>query len=331
MDFSTKTGRYLISSRHTSSLFCISPDDGSVEWTLGYGSANNTFAFQDFNFTFQHDARWMVENDTHNVISLFDNGSNGFNTTASQSVGMVISLDLGAKTATLLSTTVAPRDGGILAPSQGNTQILSNGGVYHGWGAVAAVSETNAAGEPVLFAEYGTEPMNYRSYSYNWTGYPLDKPALAAPAQEMNASTPLIAYVSWNGATEVKKWRFWGSASDDGGFSAMETVDKAGFETRWASKTYQPHIFAEAVAGDGSSLGNSTAVAVSTIDGDGLEIAPQSAPLNDTSSPTSIFTSPTTISSTGPSDASNAATPSDAGAARQAVAVGAAVALANSL
>jgi hypothetical protein len=317
IDKSTFTDRYLISARHTSSIYCIDPNNGSIIWTLSYGAPNNTFSFEDnFNFTFQHDARWISENDTHDVISLFDNGSNDFNISAAQSSGMVISLDLTANTATLLQRTFAPRPGGILAGSQSNYQLLDNGGTFIGWGSVPAISETNADGEDVLFAEFGSYVYNYRAYTFNWTGRPLEDPTLVLPAQIQNSSSPITAYVSWNGATEVQTWRFWGSINNQSGFETLGEVQKNGFETSWTNSTYIPFVFAEALASDGTSLGNSSIVGVERRAANGTTIEPESSPLPTTSS----ISSTTTASGTGA-----AATPSQTGAASKVVGMGAAL------
>lgn len=307
VDKSSMAGHYLISARHVSAVYCIDGNNGSIIWTLSYGAENNTFEFSDFNFTFQHDARFVSENDTHTIISLFNNGSNDFNRSATQSSGMVISLDLVANTATLVNRTFGPRPGGILAGSQSNYQLLETGGTFIGWGSVPAVSETNAAGEYVFFAEFGSHVYNYRAYMHNWTGYPPDQPALATAAQPMNSSEPLVAYIPWNGATEVIRWRFWGSINDESGFSEIGSADKSGFETRWSSQEYTPFIFAEALASDDLSLGNSSVVSVARVSGNGTIIQPSSSPL-----PSSII-NPTTAPTASGSGAM--ASPSQTGAA----------------
>lgn len=309
----SSTGDYLISARHTSALYYINASDGSILWELSYGSPNSTFSFTtQFNFTFQHHARFLSENDTRTIISLFDNASNDFNETATQSSGMVISLDLEAKTATLIDRTYAPIPGGILAGSQGNYQVLDNGGTFIGWGSVPAVSETNAAGDPVLYATFGSYVYNYRAYTYNWTGRPSDNPALVTPAQPENATNPLLAYFSWNGATEVTQWRLWGSVNNETGFQELDIVDKQGFETSWSSGNYTPFIFVEALSSEQESLGNSSTVGVGRRAGNGTVVMPTSVPLNDTISPSSTASSsssPTGASGTG------AAQPSQTGAA----------------
>ncbi|OCL08991.1 hypothetical protein AOQ84DRAFT_30295 [Glonium stellatum] len=288
VDKSSATKNYLISSRHMSTVYCIDSADGHVIWQLSCGGVNASFTVEGFNFTFQHDARYILENDTHTIISIFDNASNGFNKTATESSGMVISIDLNTKVATLLSQTFAPISGGILSDSQGNTQIFSNGAVFHGWGSVPSISETNTNGEPVLFATYGAYPvMNYRAYSFPWNGFPLDKPTLVAPAQSQNVATPVVAYVSWNGATEVETWRFYGSLTNTGPFSVIGKVKKAGFETIFTSAVYYDFIFVEAVGSNGESWSNSSIIPVDTLDANGNEIMPSLSPVSNNTSTTS--------------------------------------------
>jgi hypothetical protein len=204
VDKSTETGRYLISTRHTSAVYLISRDDGSILWQLSSSGPGASFSVSGFNFSFQHDTRFILEDSTHTIISLFDNAGNGFNCTATESSGTVISINHGTNAATLLSQTFAPTPGAILFDSQGNSQVLGSGAVFHGWGSFSAVSETNGAGEAVLYVRYGSFPiMNYRVYTAPWVSAPRDTPALVAQPQPTNASTPLAAYVSWNGATTV--------------------------------------------------------------------------------------------------------------------------------
>src|ERR1700761_6796842 len=170
VDKSSASNTYLMSARHISTVYNINSTDGSIIWRLSAGG-HTDFACQDFNFSFQHDARFVFENDTHTIISLWDNASNGFNKTSTYSSGMIISLDRNAHTATLLANYSAPVPGGIRSDSQGNFEVMSNGNVFINYGSVPAVSEHKADGTPVLFATFGVYPvMNYRGFSFNWTG-----------------------------------------------------------------------------------------------------------------------------------------------------------------
>ncbi|KAK8248091.1 ASST-domain-containing protein [Phyllosticta capitalensis] len=255
----SKSGDYLISARSVSSLYLISAKDGSIIWTLSAGGDYSDYACLNFNFSYQHDARFLKENDTNTVISLFDNASNGFNETSSNSAGLVINLDHVTKQASLLQR-IPPPDLTIIATSQANTQVLPDGNIFQGWGNNNSLSEHAPDGTPLLFVKWGDYPvMNYRAFSANWTARPKTQPALYAFSKNRNAG-PTSFYVSWNGATEVAEWRFYGLTSrsrESSGGTSLGTARKDGFETAFQARDYAAFAYVEAVAADGKVLGRS--------------------------------------------------------------------------
>lgn len=68
----TRGGDYLLSVRHTWSIYKVSHSTGDVLWRLG--GKNSDFK-QDFNFSWQHDARIVSQNETVTIISFFDNAA----------------------------------------------------------------------------------------------------------------------------------------------------------------------------------------------------------------------------------------------------------------
>lgn len=251
------SGNYLVSGRHVSTLYYVNATDRTTIWQLSY-LGQSDFSCTNFNFSMQHDARIVSENDTTTVISIFDNASNNFNNTADQSSGMVIALDHNNGTATLLSQTFFPGEG-ILSTSQGNTQLLSNGGVFHGWGNQAFVSEHSPNGTCVLLAQFADgSAMNYRAFSMEWQS----TPSFTVPdvyTYALNTSTPTRIYVSWNGATTVATWRFYGGTGIGGQpFEVLGTAGHAGFETFYQADAFYPWTMVEAVGPDGTSLRNSS-------------------------------------------------------------------------
>ncbi|KAF2146009.1 uncharacterized protein K452DRAFT_294621 [Aplosporella prunicola CBS 121167] len=256
IDKSSYSNTYLISSRHTSSIYQLNSTDGSIIWKLSAGGLTD-FDCTNFAFSYQHDVRYVSENTTHTVISLFDNASNNYNQTSDESSGMVISINHDEKTATLVSQFKAPVDGGLLSSSQGNMQTLPNGGAFNGWGSNNAITEYAADGTPVLHATFGNYPvMNYRAFSFNWTAAPTTTPALYAYAK--NATAPTALYVSWNGATEVRTWRFFGGDSAAAVEKQIGETDKGGFETGFQTDGFSAYVYAEALDADGKSLGKSS-------------------------------------------------------------------------
>ncbi|CAI7616629.1 unnamed protein product [Penicillium discolor] len=251
-------GDYLVSARHTSGIYKISGKDGSVIWQLG--GLNSTFHMANFNFSSQHDARFHKDNNTHTVLSLFDNGSNNYRNTSLTSSGMIVSIDHQTNTATLLQRFEAPAPG-LRSTSQGNTQVLSNGNVFIGWGSIPSFSEHTADGAPVYYATLtNPDSMNYRAFKYNWTATPSDPPDFTAQAPSNGATS---FWASWNGATDYTHWNFYGTSSASDQFVLLAKIGKQGFQTTYTSPSFHLLAFAEAVAIDGSSIKNSSVVKVS--------------------------------------------------------------------
>ncbi|KAL4934259.1 ASST-domain-containing protein [Aspergillus undulatus] len=248
-------GNYLISSRHTCAIYKISGYNGSIIWKLH--GANATFENENFSFSQQHDARWLKENTTHTVLSLYNNGYNGFNRTHNYSSGMVILIDHVNKTAKQLHE-YAPQNHDMISSSQGNMQVLSNGNVFMGWGNNAYVSEHDKEGNLLLWGYIDKgNIMNYRAQKFQWEGNPTDIPALWTYAKSSNSSSPTTFYVSWNGATRVKHWRFYGTNNSTGNFTFIRKVRKDGFETSYTAPQFFRYTYAEAIDGQGKVLGKS--------------------------------------------------------------------------
>ena len=248
-------GDYLISSRHTCAIYKISGQDGSVIWRLH--GANPTFRNINFSFSQQHDARWLFENATHSVVSLYNNGFNGFNRTHSYSAGMIILIDHVENTA-LQIRDYRPFIHDLVSSSQGNLQRLPNKNAFIGWGNNRYVSEHDEAGNLVLWASFAGDPvMNYRAMKFEWDGNPTDSPALWTYARTADPYTPTTFYVSWNGATRVKSWRFFGSSNMTGPWTFLEETAKTGFETEYTNASFYAWTRAEAIGQTGQVLGRS--------------------------------------------------------------------------
>ncbi|KAF4554451.1 Hypothetical protein D9617_4g002050 [Elsinoe fawcettii] len=247
-------GDYLISARHTAGIYKISGVDGHLMWQLG--GANPTFNQTNFNFSSQHHARWLSENTTHTILSFFDNASNTFNITNSQSHGYIVSINHILSTASVIKSWSAP-DAGLSSGSQGNMQLLPGGNVHLGWGEHAHFSEHTWDGDAVQYGVLASRESNvmiYRSYKFNWTGMPLTKPALWTYARSESAEKGMVAYVSWNGATEVRGWNFYVSNSSSGPFELLGSAAKRGFETSWRVDVVYGWMFAEALDETGRAL-----------------------------------------------------------------------------
>ena len=123
------------------------------------------------------------------------------------------------------------------------------------------MSEFAPDGRAVFEARYvGSRFFCYRIYKFEFVGHPSEPPALKAFAygsDESFVSMSSVCYVSWNGATEVASWAFYGRNDPSAPFQALGNITKSGFETMFVSKQFWAHTYAEARAANGSTLGSS--------------------------------------------------------------------------
>lgn len=252
-------GDYLISSRYTDCIYKISGVDGSIIWRLG--GANSSFILDGFNFSGQHDARFRQENSSTTTISFLNNASNGHKTTSAYSSALLVVLQTSTTPMTAAVVMQWDRPDRQLTHLRGNMQFLPNTNVFIGWSENGYISEFTAGGHCVLEASFTSHRLvNYRAYKFNFTGNPTEPPALKAYAfGTSNTGITIVHYVSWNGATEVASWNFYGSSnSSSRQFSLVGSAKRSGFETMHMSAGYLAYVFAEAIAVDGRSLGNSS-------------------------------------------------------------------------
>jgi hypothetical protein len=137
----------------------------------------------------------------------------------------------------------------LLSKSQGSTQVLPNGNTIVNWGSEGALTEYDNRGT-VLFHTYmdsgylGRGVENYRGFRYNWTGLPNEVPAIVA----LTNANGVTIYVSWNGDTEVRTWRFYAVTGRYGVRSLLGEVKRSSFETSLhVPKKGNLHVVAEAL------------------------------------------------------------------------------------
>ena len=242
-------GDYLVSARHTSTVYKLDRATGKVAWRLG--GKKTDFAMGDGTaFAYQHDARGH----DGGVVSIFDDGSYSPESAIEPSSRAIyLTLDETAMTAELERAYVQPQ--GLLAFAMGNTQLLPNGNTFVGWGTVPVCSEFTASGDLVFNASTLTTALCYRTYRSPWTGSPRAKPNIAAVAK----GTGVDVFVSWNGATEVASWRVSGGATKRAA-KPVHTVRRDGFETRIHLPAPPAVVFAEALDASGKTLGTTRAI-----------------------------------------------------------------------
>lgn len=292
---------YLVSARHLDTIFAVSALDGSILWRLG--GANSSFHLLDdeLRFARQHDARFVAAVDSRQdhagnnssslTVSLFNNANDGAQLRGRPSRALVARLDLDAMTAHKVAeygdvppaTSDEPQHNYLSSNGMGNLQLLSNAShALTSFGRNGAMAEyANPGGPPVFYADFTTpkrswSASNYRAYllptaasnttqqMMTWTGRPAEAPALWTYARTpTNLQT---FYVSWNGDTAARTYRFWISDSTSptappaDTFMLAGTWPKSGFETNFTIGSARPWSFAEALGADGKSLSNSSVV-----------------------------------------------------------------------
>ncbi|GKT60062.1 hypothetical protein ColTof4_00204 [Colletotrichum tofieldiae] len=251
-------GGFLVSSRYYCSIFKIA-QNGSVEWTLN-GRTGGSFALRNgLSFCYQHDARIHAEGNGTTRISLFNNDNSGVASGVNQTSGILLEVNTATWEATLEQEFIDHEDT-IFAVSQGNVQILNDGSghVVIGYGSTPKIKEFNAEGECVFTAQFGEDKLvqSYRNHRYPWVG----KPYYAPKAFACNANNQTEVYMSWNGATENKKWTVFAGASNDA-LTEKVTVDKTGFETKATLAGSVQFVRVES-AGEGIETGVSEVIAV---------------------------------------------------------------------
>lgn len=253
-------GDYLISARHTSAIYKVSGEDGSIIWQLG--GFNRSFEQIGFNFSFQHDARFQYQDGPITIVSYLNNAADKETETAEFSTAQLVKLDTDLMTATLISEWDRPDRN--LTRLRGNVQVLDNGNIFVGWSENSYISEFTPDGELAFEAQFQSERFDtYRSYKFNFTGLPSEPPTLRSFAYGKDSSadsTSTVSYVSWNGATEVVSWDFYANANDTSveDFTYIGNTNKTGFETMFTVDGYMRYVMVEGIDKDGNVLGNSS-------------------------------------------------------------------------
>lgn len=225
------SGNYIVSARHTHSVYNIDGTTGEILWVLG-GKDNEFTDTSDgraTDFSWQHDARWHDER----TLTLYDNAAKDFLGPITRSRGMIIDIDVPNRIAAVREEYFHPE--GIRAHSQGNMQILPNtGNAFVGWGHCAAYTEFTPEGEILCDTHLSASNwfqlglvVSYRSYKNDWVGRPLTIPTAVVVEDSV--------YVSWNGATEIAAWQLelWdGVDMDNMHFEPVMKVEKTDFETK---------------------------------------------------------------------------------------------------
>jgi hypothetical protein len=252
----------IVSARNLWTIYRINKPTGQIVWQLGGKQSNFTFG-SGATFSWQHDARFLP----NNVVSMFDD-----NCCESQTVppgtppshALYLQLNLSNMTASLATQYFL--DATLHVESQGNTQTLSDGHVFVGWGQSQYYSEFGPGGntiaDPSMNLLYkATIPTidlgnsktatnySYRAYRETWVGTPYYPPVIAA----VQGHGQTTIYASWNGATEVKTWQVF--ALYGTGVIPVASAAKSGFETAITVPGAGAYFQAKALDANGTVIG----------------------------------------------------------------------------
>jgi hypothetical protein len=117
-----------------------------------------------------------------------------------------------------------------VANSEGSAQLLGDHNLFVGWGDRPYFSEYTPAGREVLGGSFMRPIQSYRAYRAQWTGHPPWSPGIAV--RRTAAANRFNVYASWNGATQVRRWRVLAGPTRTGPFHPLKTVLWSSFETR---------------------------------------------------------------------------------------------------
>jgi Arylsulfotransferase (ASST) len=214
-------GSLFVSARHTWALYKLERSTGKVIWTLG-GKQSSFHMGSGAQFFWQHDAVHVSDQ----VLTVFDNGTNGPIKSEPQARGLELAIDESRRTASVRRAyTTADR---LLPGAMGSVQILPSGNVMVGWGVDSLTSEFTADGTLLYGASLPEGMYSYRGLRLPWTATPHHAPAVAA-GRDGQTGAPVL-YASWNGATDVAGWEV-NAGSKHNHLRPLGIARRHGFET----------------------------------------------------------------------------------------------------
>jgi hypothetical protein len=213
-------GNLIVSCRNTWTVYKVERPSGKILWRLG-GKKSDFKIGSGAHFAWQH----HVTPHPGDALTVFDNGA-GDTTVESQSRGLLLAVDEQHRTVTLTQQYLHSSPP-VLSSALGSVQVLGDGHVFMGWGTGPYASEYLHDGTLIYDLKlHGSGTRSYRAFRSAWTGRPTGSPALAVE----RSSHGMSLYVSWNGDTEVRRWKVLLGSSRDS-LTRDAVVPRNGFET----------------------------------------------------------------------------------------------------
>lgn len=244
-------GGFLVSIRNTYMAAWVDKKTHKIGWKVE-GKTGGDFKLldDDAHFSWQHDVRIKPGvSDDKPQLHMFNNQNERPDKKVAPSVGLILELDLTQKTVrTLESFKNSSRS--VYTWNSGSFQMQPDHHAVLGYGSESVVQEYDAAGKMIYEMVYG---FPYLGYSYRvlksaWRGWPKSKPKAKLCKQKDGS---LRAFMSWNGATEIKHWNVYGGSgkNDTKALSKMATIQRTGFETNVTISNGTQAVQVEAVCG----------------------------------------------------------------------------------
>jgi hypothetical protein len=252
-----RDGNLLISARNMHAIYAVRKRTGRVLWRLG-GKRSDFALGPGASFAFQHDAEWLRGGALSRgaTISLFDNEATP--PTADQSRGLVLRLDMRARTARVVREYTHPDR--LLSIAEGNLQTLPDGHLFVGWGPERHISELARDGRLLFDLIVPPRADSYQAFRFPWHGEPLDRPALAARRRGSGSRERVTVWASWNGATELRGWQLLAGDDPDALLPLGNPVPRRDFETTLHARTDAKYVAVSALDAHGRQIGASRAI-----------------------------------------------------------------------
>jgi len=224
-------GDLLICARNTWAAYKLHRRTGAVVWRLG-GKRSDFAMGRGSQFAWAHDARWLGGG----RMTIFDDGFDGRVKSHPFSRGLALDVDLAGRRVRLVRAYESPSR--LLTSSMGNVQRLPDGHLFVGFGNDPYSFEFAPDGRVVAELAMPEGQHSYRAYRLPWRALGAGRPKAAARTRRDGG---VRLYASWNGATEVARWRVLagpagrhgvrGHAIDGSGLRPLAEATRAGFET----------------------------------------------------------------------------------------------------
>jgi hypothetical protein len=212
-------GHLLVCARNTWAAYKIDRRTGEIIWRLG-GKRSNFTMEHDAQFAWAHDARWVGDG----WMTIFDDGFDGRTKSHAASRALILEVDLARRRVSVGRSFESPTH--LLTSSMGNVQLLPDGHVFVGFGNDPYSIEFSPDGRLLSNLEMPSGQHSYRSFRLPWRGLGEGRPAAALRTVRDGR---MRLYASWNGSTEVARWRV--LAARGGDTRPIAEARRTGFET----------------------------------------------------------------------------------------------------